>query len=198
MVILAAFGASLAILSEAEPLEELAEGNLVFHMFQHFLIGLGGFFVGRSLILLRPDGSLLPAHLLKGGYPWAALFLSLFTFWHVPSVYSAAVLPGNELLHLAEHVSFFSSSLFIAVVAPYMSRGFKAFFIFLFGNMNSMMGVLYSVNGGNLFWPYPAYQQNEFGFLMSITGFLTMSAGTYLYFVLSEPGSASRSTEAES
>ncbi len=176
------------------PFDSFSEVNLVFHHFQHLVIIFGGFSVGYGIAILYSlswnEGwsrfKALWARFNKGGYVAAALFMIIFNFWHIPQAFTFTVLPGNEGIHELEHAMFFASAAFLIAATPFMSRGFKTIYIFVFGNMNSMMGVLYSVWGTNLFAPYPAYQQNQFGLVMSASGLLTMTIGTFAYVYLTE------------
>jgi hypothetical protein len=187
-------GATLAMISDLEPLDRAADANLVIHHLQHVIIIFGGFSVGFGLADLyrvhwnekweRFKGAW--ARLNRGGYLAAGIFVAVFSFWHIPSAFTFTILPGNEAIHFLEHAMFFATSVLLVAATPFMSRTFKAVYIFVFGNMNSMMGVLYSVWGTNLFAPYPAYQQDQFGLLMSATGFFTMMMGTFVYVYLSE------------
>lgn len=182
------------MISDVEPLDRVADVNLVIHHFQHVMIIFGGFSIGYGLAALYRvswnEGwarfKSRWARLNMGGYLAGALFMIVFNFWHIPSAFTFTVLPGNEPIHFLEHAMFFATSILLIAATPFMSRTFKAIYIFVFGNMNSMMGVLYSVWGTNLFAPYPAYQQDQFGLLMSASGFFTMMVGTFLYIYLSE------------
>jgi hypothetical protein len=187
-------GAALAVVSDISPLDRVADVDLVVHHLQHVLIIFGGFSVGYGVAALyrvswNENWARVRsgwARLNRGGYLAGALFILVFSFWHIPSAFTYTVLPGNEPVHFLEHAMFFATSALLIAATPFMSRAFKAVYIFVFGNMNSMMGVLYSVWGTDLFAPYPAYQQNQFGLLMSASGFFTMMMGTFLYIYLSE------------
>jgi hypothetical protein len=203
-----AAGIGLAVISDLPPLDAAAAVNLVLHHVQHVLILFGGFSVGYALTGLYASdlgdrwASFKDswARLNRGGYLAGALFFAVFTFWHVPAAFTYTVLPGNEPIHFLEHSLFFASALILAAAIPFMSRTFKSVYIFVFGNMNSMMGVLYSVWGSNLFAPYPFSQQDQFGLVMSVSGFFTMTMGTFAYVLLSEwrlNSSRSRVTEGD-
>ncbi|HVP23516.1 MAG TPA: hypothetical protein VMS77_06345 [Conexivisphaerales archaeon] len=198
-------GVALALISDIEPIDVAADANLVAHHLEHLMIIFGGFSVGYGLTALYGVAWNLAwerfkrgwASLNRGGYLAAASFIIVFNFWHVPQAFTYTVLPGNEGIHFLEHAMFYATSIWLIAATPFMSRTFKAVYIFVFGNMNSMMGVLYSVWGTNLFAPYPAFQQDQFGLLMSASGFLTMSVGTFLYVYLTERrANAAREREA--
>ncbi|MGA1974680.1 MAG: cytochrome c oxidase assembly protein [Conexivisphaerales archaeon] len=187
-------GVALTIIAVLGPVDAIADVNLVVHHLQHMMIIFGGFSVGYGLAALyglewNETWARLKsgwARLNRGGYLAGALFMIVFNFWHIPEFFTFTVLPGNEPIHILEHAMFFATAILLIAATPFMSRTFKALYIFVFGNMNSMMGLLYSVWGTNLFAPYPAYQQNQFGLLMSASGFFTMTVGTFLYVYLSE------------
>ncbi len=188
-----ALGVAMLLGAVVGPFDEVADVNLVLHHFQHVIIIFGGFSVGYGLsVLYRVSWTprwarfkTLWAHFNKGGYVAAALFMIVFNFWHIPQAFTFTVLPGNEGIHEMEHAMFFVTAALLIAATPFMSRTLKTVYIFVFGNMNSMMGLLYSVWGTNLFAPYPAYQQNQFGLVMSVSGFFTMTVGTFLYAYLS-------------
>jgi hypothetical protein len=191
---IALVGTALVIVSSTEIIDSVADTNLLVHHGQHLLIILGGTMIGYAITSLYgiernktwSRVNSVWARLNRRGYIAGALFMAAFNFWHIPSVFVFTILEGNESIHFLEHVTFFSTSVLLIAVTPFMSRAFKALYIFVFGNMNSMMGVLYSVSGSGLFYPYPAYQQDQFGFLMSLSGLLTMTLGTFLYLYVGE------------
>ena len=131
----AAFAAGIAalLLAVASPLDRLGEDHLFSaHMLQHVLLGdIAPLLLLLSLtrVMLRPatrrllrvKRALGPlAHPLTG----LVLWLGLMYLWHLPALYEAAV--ENPLLHLLEHVSFFTAgvALWWPLVQPIpMRRG---------------------------------------------------------------------------
>jgi putative membrane protein len=129
---LIAFLGGLLVLVAAllSPIDRLAEQAFVMHMVQHvLLLDLAPILLIVSLtkVLLRPATRRLQ-HVEEALGPLAhpafavALYVAVMWLWHVPALYDAALAHG--LIHIAEHVCFFSAGLLYwwHLLSPIRSR----------------------------------------------------------------------------
>ena len=129
---LASFLAGLLAVGIAliSPVDRLAEQAFTMHMVQHvLLLDLApiGLICGLTKVLLRPVTRRLQAVERKAGvlaHPVFAVFayVGLMWLWHVPALYDAAL--RHSLVHVLEHVSFFSVGLLYwwHLLSPIRSR----------------------------------------------------------------------------
>ena len=94
------------------PIDTLAAYLLTMHMSQHILLTLVGpplLLLGTPRWLFRPllriPGVLPIGQFLTGVVPCFLIFNTVFSLWHVPRFYEAALL--NEPIHILEHASIF-------------------------------------------------------------------------------------------
>lgn len=94
------------------PIDTLAAYLLTMHMLQHILLTLVGpplLLLGTPRWLFRPllriPGVLPIGQFLTGVVPCFLIFNTVFSLWHVPRFYEAALL--NEPIHILEHASIF-------------------------------------------------------------------------------------------
>ncbi len=94
------------------PIDTLAAYLLTMHMLQHILLTLVGpplLLLGTPRWLFRPllriPGVLPIGQFLTGVVPCFLIFNAVFSLWHVPRFYEAALL--NEPIHILEHASIF-------------------------------------------------------------------------------------------
>jgi putative membrane protein len=176
---IAAFAGGIAALVIAfqSPVESLADQLFSAHMVQHMLLIIVAapllvwsdpsvFFlrafprgtrkrIGRSR-LVRYAGRIVRL-LMQPVLVWTA-FCGGFVFWHVPGVYQLAL--NNDLLHIAEHLTFLLTSLaFWSIVIPVHGRrrldcGTTLLFMLTAAVLTDLPGALM------VFAPRPLYPDN--------------------------------------
>jgi putative membrane protein len=100
------------VVALVSPIERLVSSLLTMHMLQHILLTLVApplMLLGTPRWLFRPflriPGVLPLGQFLTGIVAAFLLFNAIFSLWHVPRFYQAALL--NEPLHILEHATFF-------------------------------------------------------------------------------------------
>jgi cytochrome c oxidase assembly factor CtaG len=132
-----AAGILALLLAVASPIDGLGEDYLFSaHMVQHVLLGDIAptlLLLSLSRVIMRPATRRLNGierRLGRFASPWTglALWLSLMYFWHVPTLYDAAL--ENPIVHLLEHASFFTAGICVwwPLIQPVpMRRPLKGF-----------------------------------------------------------------------
>jgi putative membrane protein len=132
-----AAGILALLLAVASPIDGLGEDYLFSaHMVQHVLLGdiaPALLLLSLSRVIMRPATRRLNGierRLGRFASPWTglALWLSLMYFWHVPTLYDAAL--ENPIVHLLEHASFFTAGICVwwPLIQPVpMRRPLKGF-----------------------------------------------------------------------
>lgn len=96
------------------PVDRLGEQAFVMHMLQHVLlldVAPIALVAGLTKVILRPATRRLQAMERALGPLWhpgtaVVLYIALMWLWHVPALYDGAL--RSDLVHVAEHVAFFS------------------------------------------------------------------------------------------
>jgi putative membrane protein len=96
------------------PVDRLGEEAFVMHMLQHVLlldVAPIALVAGLTKVILRPATRRLQALERALGPLWhpataVGLYIGLMWLWHVPALYDGAL--RNDLVHVLEHVTFFS------------------------------------------------------------------------------------------
>lgn len=107
-------GLVLLVVALLSPVDRLGEQAFVMHMLQHLLlldVVPIALIAGLTKVLLRPATRRLHALEQAAGPLWhpataVVLYVLLMWLWHVPALYDAAL--GTDLVHVLEHVTFFS------------------------------------------------------------------------------------------
>jgi cytochrome c oxidase assembly factor CtaG len=199
-------GSLVALIALNPPLDDWADSYLLSaHMFQHLLLmfvtaplWLAGMpdWLLRRIVIRRP--------LTKIGYfvtrPVPALVISnsVITFWHMTSVYDAAL--GNEPLHVVQHMFFVIASLIAwwpvfgsLAEWPRLSQPMACLYLFALSIPGGIVGAFVTLAEPGLYRPYTlaprifgldlATDQEIAGLMMWVlTSFVYLLIITFIFF----------------
>jgi putative membrane protein len=207
-------GAMCALFTALVGLHELSEQLFAAHMVQHELLmlvaaplaAIGAPFLGwlwllparprRRLMLAvrRPAVLAVTAVITAPATVWLLHGIALWT-WHIPSLYEAAL--GSELVHVAQHLSFFTTAVLFwwgLAHGRYGRIGYGAAVVYVFATAvhSGILGALLTfsphvwyplyANTASAFGLTPLEDQQLAGLLMWVPASIVFIAGGLVFF----------------